>query len=76
MTKCEVCGSPVKVIGTSTRYYEPLYDELKKKTDKLVSALTSIRVEATKGDGTTTECEMAALADEALAAYHEEGEEK
>ena len=54
MTKCEVCGSPVKVIGTSTRYYEPLYDELKKKKDKLVSALTSIMVEEKKGDINTT----------------------
>ena len=41
------------------------------RSAKLVAALTRIMVEATKGDGTTTECEISALADEALAAHHE-----
>ncbi len=44
------------------------------RSAKLVAALKAIYSEAKKGDGTTTECEMAAQAEQALAAHHESEE--
>ena len=26
MTKCDLCGTPVKVVGHTTKHYEPVYD--------------------------------------------------
>ncbi len=44
------------------------------RSAKLVAVMKAIYSEAQKGDGTTSECEMAAQAEQALAAHHESEE--